>query len=358
MISENNHKILTTKEKQSWNHYLEKLPIDKQDIYYTPNYYKIYENYGDGKAYCFVFQEENSIAIYPFLKNSINKLGYDLETEYYDIQGAYGYNGIISNNYEKSFKNKFFKEFEKYCNSENIIAEFTRFHPLIKNHMFTSEKMDIFLDRKTVFLDVTKKNDEIWANSYSSNNRNMIRKALKNNIKIFESKNKDSYFEFYKIYTETMKNVGSEKYLFFNENYFIDFINLLPSNHKLILAKIDNQIVGGMILMFSKNFAHYHLSSRKAKYGKFALNNLFLDYAIKEAKKEGCKLFHFGGGTNSDPKNSLLKFKLNFSKDKSNFYFGKKIYNFEVYNKIINIWEQNNKNKKESLKKVLLRYRM
>ena len=84
------YKILTLGEKEEWAKSLEKLPIDQQDIYYTPEYYALYEKNGDGQAICFVFEKDKDIALYPFLINSVNDLGYELDDEYFDIQGAYG----------------------------------------------------------------------------------------------------------------------------------------------------------------------------------------------------------------------------------------------------------------------------
>ena len=155
-----------------------------------------------------------------------------------------------------------------------------------------------------------------------------------------------------------MDKVGSESHLYFNQDYFSDFFKLLPLNHQLILAKYNDEIIGGMILMMSKNYAHYHLSARKSDFGSFALNNLFLDYAIKIAHSNNCKQFHFGGGTTNEEKDSLLKFKSNFSKTKSDFYIGKKIHNELIYKQIVEAWEKKNPDKKESLRNVLLKYRM
>jgi hypothetical protein len=102
-----NWKILTLKDRDEWNNSIRALPIAQQDIYYTPEYYSLYENYGDGKAQCFVFEKDGEIALYPFLINSVNDLGYDLDDEYYDIQGAYGYNGVVSSIHNESFIDAF-----------------------------------------------------------------------------------------------------------------------------------------------------------------------------------------------------------------------------------------------------------
>ena len=118
--------VLSLKDKKEWSALLSKLPIEQQDIYFTPEYYELYENNGDGKAQCFVFEENDEIALYPFLINSVNELGYDLDNEYFDIQGAYGYNGIVSTTIDKDFINLFSKSFNIFCSNNNIIAEFQR----------------------------------------------------------------------------------------------------------------------------------------------------------------------------------------------------------------------------------------
>ena len=284
--------IFSLSDSDTWNKKLKSL--EQQDIYFTPEYYSLYETNGDGTAFCFHFEEDGNIALFPFLKNSVNKLGFHLGQEYFDIQGAYGYNGVISNCYDKNFINKFYVSFNQFCQQENIITEFNRFHPLLNNHLFSETNMDILFDRKTVYLDISDTIENIWSNSYSSKNRNMIRKALKNNVEIIVSNDKDDYLKFYEIYVETMNNVKSEEYLFFNEQYFLNFIKYLSYNHYLIIAKLGNEYIGGMSLMTMGKYAHYHLSARKSEYGKIALNNLFLDYAINIAKDNNCKQFHFG----------------------------------------------------------------
>jgi len=348
------YNILNLTNKIKWSDYLMKLPLDQQDIYFSPEYYQLYEQNGDGKAHCFVFEKDGELALYPFLINSVNELGYVLDGEYFDIQGAYGYNGIVSSSYEEDFISDFYVQFNEYCKSKKIIAEFTRFHTIINNHLFSENNMDILFDRKTVYLDISNTLENIWTNSYSSKNRNMIRKALKNNIEIIVSNEKDDYLKFYEIYVKTMKNVGSEKYLFFNEKYFLNFIKYLPDKHHLIIAKLGDEYIGGMILMTMSKFAHYHLSARKTEYGNLALNNLFLDYAVKLAKDKNCLFFHFGGGASYTSNDSLFKFKANFSKLTADFYIGKKVHNIEIYNEVIEHWKQKTINLDDNK---LLRYR-
>ena len=95
-----------------WAECLNHLPSNVQDVYFTPAYYSLYQNYGDGEAQCFVFEKDGELALYPFLKNPITPLGYELDKEYYDIQGAYGYNGLIASTEDEAFIAAFWKEFD------------------------------------------------------------------------------------------------------------------------------------------------------------------------------------------------------------------------------------------------------
>ena len=330
-------KILDISNKEEWNKYLCMIPNHNKDIYFTPEYYKAYQENGDGKAICFIYQENSNIAIYPFLINEIpSTYGFN---EYKDIQSVYGYSGVIHNDINdiETFKANFFKSFSDYCQDE-----------------FSSCFIDILEDRNTVVLDLSQDMQDIWDKSYSSINRNMIRKAVKNNIHISVSQKEEDFQSFFDIYNETMKNVNADNYYFFSDKYFSVFLNELKNKSKLLLAKIDDEIISGMLLIYSDNYAHYHLSGRKKEYSNLASNNLLLDTAIKIAKDMKCKYFHFGGGTSSDMKDPLFKFKSGFSKENRKFYIGKKIHNQEIYDQIISIWEKNNPNK---IDKRLLKYR-
>ena len=95
--------LLTLDNIEEWNLYFQRIPAEKRDIYFTPEYYSLYQNYGDGEACCFVFEKDGDVVLYPFLRNAITHLGYSLDKEYYDIQGAYGYNGIIASNHSSAF---------------------------------------------------------------------------------------------------------------------------------------------------------------------------------------------------------------------------------------------------------------
>ncbi|MHC1682470.1 MAG: lipid II:glycine glycyltransferase FemX [Clostridiaceae bacterium] len=338
--------IVLDSNSNFWNSYLAKIDVNLQDIYYSSDYYKLYEQNGDGIAKLFVYKKEESIAIYPFMLNEIND--YDLEGKYYDIESAYGYGGPLTNNCDKSFLRDFENEFLKYCSENKIIAEFIRFHPLIKNEKIFIENIKVLHNRVTVYLDLTKSLDKIWVEDIKSKNRNMIRKAEKSGLIVEESKD---YETFKNIYESTMNKVDADSYYYFKDGYY----NCLKNCEKYLLLNVKKgkKIIASAIFMFYKEYFHYHLSGSYKEYLKYSPNNLLLWEAIKYAKKKGCKIMHFGGGLSDSLDDSLFKFKSSFSKKNANFYIGKRIHNKKIYDSILSKWEKEN-NKKAI---ILLQYK-
>lgn len=346
-----NH-LFTLKDKSLWKEYLERLIAKRKDVYFTPEYYSLYENYGDGEAMCFVFEKDDELVLYPFLKNPITPLGYQLDKEYYDIQGAYGYNGIISSTDTKEFIDSFWSSFDAWCQENDVVAEFTRFHPLLNNQILASPNMKTIYSRHTVALDLS--DDDIWMHQISSKNRNMIRKAEKEDVEIIES---DDYETFRRLYDGTMTDLHAEDFYFFPKSYYDEYKQTFKGNSLLCLAMYNGKAIAGSMFMFSDNYAHYHLSARDREYSRYAANNLILWYSIQKAKERGCKWFHFGGGTTGDENDSLLRFKKEFSKTLCEFWIGKRVHNQAVYDEIVRQWQMKYPVHYENNKIKLLGYR-
>lgn len=332
--------------QELWDDYVVRLPIEKQDIYYSRDYCKMFEK-NNTVAELFVFEDEKgNIILYPYMKTLIEQNVFD--EDYYDIETVYGYGGPISSSEETEFLLEFEKAFLKYCKEEHIIAEFVRFHPLLRNQNIFVKNMQVIHNRYTVWLDLTNSIDEIWMNQVSTQNRNTIRKCEKNGLFVEIS---DEYETFIEIYKQTMQKVNADEFYFFDKNYFQQLQN---NKHMLLLCvKKDNDIIAGAIFMAYGDFFHYHLAGSKKEYLKYSPNNLLLWEAIKYAKEHGYKKFHFGGGLTDSIEDNLFRFKSRFSKQISDFYIGKRVHNIKVYETLIRQWEEKN-NKKA---KLLLQYR-
>ncbi len=347
-------KILTLNDSEEWNSQLAKLPPEQQDIYYTPEYYSLYENYGDGKAMCFVFEKDGNIALYAFLINSVNSLGYDLDKEYYDIQGAYGYNGVVSSSYEPNFIKEFYSEFNSFCSQKNIIAEFSRFHPLIKNHLFSINYSNLIFDRNTIYVDLYNSYEELYAN-YQRTTRKQIRRAKEKYNITTQRLGQEFTTELYKLYKEAMQNVNAIDYLFFDEEYFKNLLEL--KNCDCFVAIMDGKVISAITTLKYNKYLHGHLGGTLHNYQKLSPFSLLYDEIIKYGKEQGCDYIHVGGGATPKEDDPVLQYKKHFSDKMGEFHIGKKVHNSDVYNKVVSLWENKYPEKAEKYKNHLLKYR-
>ncbi len=348
------YEILTLKEPGKWRDYFLKLPVDQQDIYFTPGYYCIYEKLGDGKALCFAYNKNREIAIYPFLLNSVNDLGYNLDKQYYDIQGAYGYNGVAASSYSESFKKSFYLAFQNFIEKYSIIAEFTRFNPVLKNNLFSSYLCPRY-NQANIVLELTQNNIE--KNCYEYSTRKNIKKALRNNLGCVKYNSAEMtqrcIEEFVRIYYATMKRNNAGEYYFFPFSYFSDIITNLADNSAFYFVVYENAFIAAELITFGTNIAYSFLGGTLAEYFELRPNDLLKDYIIKDLKKNNIKYFCFGGGSEG-----IIRFKRSFCKNGDvDFYIGKKVHHKQVYDEVIKQWEKRFPGKKEKYKNILLKYR-
>lgn len=350
--------VYTVSDIQTWRSALEALPNNYQDIYFTSSYHKLHELNGDGKALCIVIKEGNSTWINCSLINSINRLGYDLDKEYYDLQSVYGYTGIVGSNVDQAFQIKASRRFKEYCNDNNIIAQFSRFHPLLDNAIFCHEQNLIF-DRQTVVVDLTRGYEHIWLDQYTSKTRNMVKKAQKVNYSFDLTKNPSSVQidAFIDIYYKSMLRTKADAYYLFNRNFFHNLFNELGDYAYLINIKNARGITAcsGIFLMYKKYF-HYHLSGRDEDADN-SVNSYLIDVAIQLAIDKRCDFLHLGGGRSGDTNDSLLRFKKGFSTNHRNFFIEKDIFNSEIYKKVVHQWESRFPSLVPKFNNHLLKYR-
>jgi hypothetical protein len=347
--------VLNMSSRGEWERYIDRLPSSRKDIYFTPAYHDLNKRSEDEDVRCFVFCKDGELAVYPFIATSVKNLGLlDLDKEYFDIQGVYGYNGAASTSYEKSFVDSFYKAFEEYCLDSGIIVEFTRFHTLMQNDLFSRDHMNVSFNRKTVTVDLTKDYETMWS-EYDSRNRNMIRKALKNGLQTRFSTGLEEFKDFYKLYTATMEHLKAEGFYYFDWRYFEKLFNEFKDSQFLIDVLLDGNAIASAHVLYFGDYAHYHLSARDDEHKSLGAGNLALDAAIKRLMELECKKLNLGGGYYPD--DSLLKFKKCFSKDESDFFIGSKVHNQDVYQKLCAEWTKKYPEKAEKYSGIVLKYR-
>jgi lipid II:glycine glycyltransferase (peptidoglycan interpeptide bridge formation enzyme) len=247
--------------------------------------------------------------------------------QFFDIVTPYGYGGfLIEGELSVQMLQLFKEEYYSFLYSQNIISEFTRFHPLIQNHEIIREVMPIIELGSTVSMDL-RSEEVIWENILSKN-RNMIRKAQKSGIIIKQGNSSELYAKFKEIYDGTMVKDNADSYYFFGAEFYESIMNDLKDNARLFYAEYKTDIIAMAIILYANNKMHYHLSGSLPEYRNLAPSNLLLYEAALWGCRQGFKTFHLGGG--------LYKFKKAFNKNSSHkFAIGKYIINQEKYNQLV-----------------------
>ena len=334
-----------------WNQYLDLIPAEHQDLYFREEYVRLYET-GKEKACCFVYQDGDSIMLFPFLRREFQFKG----NTYYDFETAYGYGGPISNDHSDTFMTAALEAMSEKASSENFVCGFVRFHPLLENWDYFDKVGRLIMDRKTIAIDLSDGIEATWMNEIHTKNRNVIKKGEKNGLEFIVDE--DFYYltEFEDLYNSTMDKLEADGFYYFDPSYYDQLKNTIQ-NRFLGIVKHEGKVVAGAIFFYQLPYGHYHLAGSDKSALKLSPNNYLLWAAAKELTRRGVKHFHLGGGTDGSEENSLYQYKRKFSKHEYQFALGKMIFNPSLYEDICAEWAAANPEKADKMKNILLKYK-
>lgn len=342
-------KFEITKE---WNNYFQFFENNYTDVYFKEEYVKLYNSSQDD-AVCYICNEGDNYMIFPFLRRLFNFKG----ITYFDFETPYGYGGPIANTNDEVFIKEALKLFYNYCVSNKYVCGFVRFHPLLDNSRNFSIGR-VLLDRETVAVDLVPEEEQIWMQQIKSKNRSSIKKAANNGLQFIEDSDYRYLDNFIELYNKTMSKLSADDFFIFDKTYYTNFVQDIKDSF-LGVVLYNEKVIAGAMFFHSEDFGHYHLSGSDIDHLYLNPNNFMLWGAAKALKARGVKRFHLGGGSNSDPANSLLEFKSRFSPSRYTFNIGKTIFDNEIYSELCLQWEADNSNteKKIQLKNHLLKYK-
>ena len=359
MTNKADYDILTIKDAGRWLELVNNMPSGLKDIYSTPQFYSLFEKENLTKAYCFVFRDQRDTAIYPYLQTHVNKLGYRLSEDYFDIQAPYGYNGLLTTTNDPSFLDQFSYAFHSYCEDRNVIAEMIRFNPVLKNHQRCNHSENIHV-LDNVIIDLTGGIDQVWQYSFEKEVRGAVRKAEKHYLE-FEyyycsELPSDRFSDFKEIYLSTMKRNNANEQYFFSEDFFDQLVKRISSRSIIFFALIDKKPVSTELVLLSDEIAYPYLGGTLAE-ANYCSPNTFLRHKLLQVLHEkNIKYYSMGGGLKKDDK--LYKYKRSFSRNTvpCPIYIGKKIYNENIYQEVVFQWEKQFPALIEKYKQYVLKY--
>jgi hypothetical protein len=140
---------------------------------------------------------------------------------------------------------------------------------------------------KTLIVDLTKTEEEIWEEFINSKRRNMIRKAEKSGveIKIYKKENCEIFYGLYKEFNE--KNNLNNLPL----DFFFDLYNSKQINITYFWAFYKEKTLTVNVTIFDKLYSLYWLGISVTGSPNFGQGELLQWAAIKYLKSKGCKYY-------------------------------------------------------------------
>lgn len=324
--------VYTIEQAKQWDDVVKSFA--EYDTYWLSGYVKAFRLHGDGEPLLFRYEGLSSRGINVVMKRDIAKsdkfVGKIPEGQYFDFATPYGYGGWII---EGTDTTELFFEYTKWINENRIVCEFVRFHPMLQNQKRCKNFYEVVRLGEVVHMDLTSP-EAIWENM-TSKNRNVVRKAIKNDVKIYNGRFPEIYKTFRLIYNSTMDKDNAEEYYYFGENFYESILEDIPYNAQVFFAEKDGTVIAASIILSANNRINYHLSGSLKEYSHLAPTNLLLYQVALWGHTNGYKTLYLGGGVGSG-EDGLFKFKRAFYKGElHHFFIGKKIYDQDAYQNLI-----------------------
>ncbi len=335
-------KVFTLEQTKQWDPVVHS--FKDYDTYWLNGYVKGFHIHGHGDPLLFYYEDKAVRGINVVMKRDIAKeisfAGKIPENRYFDFATPYGYGGWLI---EGKHTKELFKVYETWCHHNGIISEFVRFHPVINNHIICKDFYKVVQFGEVVHMDITSP-EVIWRNIVSKN-RNVIRKAIRNGVKVYNGRFHEMYEKFQIIYDDTMNRVNAEKYYYFSKLFYESVLKDLAQHAQIFYAMKDDKVLAASIVLAANKMMNYHLSGRTREYSNLASTSLLLYKAALWGCENGYKTFYLGGGVGSG-KDGLFKFKKAFNKEGlTHFFIGKKVFDLEKYDEICSLRKDITENK-------------
>jgi len=315
------------RDKEEWEKVLRK--FKKFDVFYTYDFMEVNCVIEPGYPEAICYEDENLIFFYPYIRRPLSKLSYvpDKYRDYSDITAPYGTGGSL---FEGDVR-KILPMIREFFMDSKTVSEFVRFHPLLENFKGFEDFYELIEISPIVYIDLSKFKDiKEVLKSFRKGHKADVKYAFKKGYKFQKKGSLDTLRAFYETYIKKMEINKADKRHFFSFEFFEKLYNLKDA--EFCFVSYEDKMLCFAFFLLSPYFATYFLSSVTDKLMRGAVHFLIFNF-INETFNKGYKLLSLGGGIKG--KDSLLHFKLGFSRKTKPYFISRKIYFEKVYEELV-----------------------
>lgn len=319
--------VLGLPDWEKWLRELENVKESSPDLHFRPEYCGLFRD--QGEALLFIYREGSASIIYPFLLRKVNlisALDGKLDRDFYDLTSPYGYGGPLGAPAAGELLwDDFYRCFAAYCDKNNIITEFIRFHPLLGNHRLLKNDMQVERASSVVCVDLGRSEEELWK-GYERNNRKNIKKAYREGLEVILEEAPVHFTDFHSIYQHTLARNQAGEFYFFNDEFYDSIHTDLKGSFLYAHTVKDGQVISTELLLYNETYIHSFLGGTLESFYAYRPNNVLKHEVIKWAKSRGIRYYLLGGGYREG--DGIFRYKRSFSGDGVlDFHIGKKVHN-------------------------------
>lgn len=289
---------------------------------FTPAYARVQQTLDQGDCLAAVYEWENNFILQPFIRR-----GQSLTSFYggggpvYSGMGAWITPG-------PQLWLWFEQEFAKWRKENKITKEYVRLHPLFEKQqraLLRESSVKFEQVREAVVVNIDY-NDDNLLNRFSRNRIRGVYDAIEAGIRIATAK---STAAFAHLYRKSLRRLNASEDWFYPDAVWETYRSELGINYHTILmaAAGDGDLWPQLLILhaYGKAYAHFLASDHPVP----GINDFLYYESMKYCRDVGCKTYFLGGGTTSDPADSLLAYKSGFSKDRTLIFCYKREFNYD-----------------------------
>ncbi|MDH3473168.1 MAG: GNAT family N-acetyltransferase [Rhodospirillales bacterium] len=332
--------IVGTAEPERWSALLARLGAF--DVYHLAGYHRAYEGGQEAAALAFVAEIGGEILFNPVMLRPIRRVGTrdvapGVPAGWRDAETVYGYGGPLATSTDPAFLAEAWAAYGAWCRDQGIVCEFTRYNPLLGNHVLAAAEARVWRDRETVVIPLDGGEEALWQ-GYAGAHRTSIRKALKSGVVCRERPPAEALPAFRALYEATMRGLGAGDFYLFPKAYYARLREGLGEGLRLFMASHEGREIAGAMFLVQGETLHYHLAGSDHAWRHLAAANLLIHEAALWGRRRGLRQFHLGGGRTPAPDDSLFGFKARFSPERRDLYLGARVFDREAYDRLCGLW--------------------
>ncbi len=300
------------------------------DPYFNPDYLHLNQWIESGEPVVLYAEQDNHAYWYSFM---LRPLPDAVAVSGYDITSPYGFGGELFTGSATSEKQRFLKQCQsrviEWCQKNDVVAEFIRFHPLLKNHLKAPDSIQTHHVKTVCWFDLKQSEEQLWKNLHSQKRR-YLKKIDTHDVQISDDWHYLSAFS--SLYAESMTQKQASQFYQFPSDFFEALENINDEQRWLRTLLHQGRPVGSALFLKHGEHVQYFLGANNQTAKERHLSAWLLFQTALDAKHDGYKTFTLGGGLSEN--DSLFRFKNQLTKTTAPYYIGTRIHNAQKYEAI------------------------